>query len=188
MVQQVQDALRDQELGFLCICGHGDAGWVNIGRGLDASVADLFGALQPRFARYKRGIKIMGCGVASDTPLVADPLLCQTVPQSCGVPTKGIWSATNNDTGNGYQLLKALANATQAPVQAAVHAQANFFPHFFTFQGLTVVVYPDDGQTEDRFTSHGFLGLGKKRFIKHNDFCTLEYDEDGNDVYRVRGG
>ena len=179
-VKNVQNALGDKKIGFLIIGGHGDAGEVQIGKGLRLENAGEFRPLRDQFDTYRRVIKIYGCGVISDTPLRADPDLCKKIPLSCGVPMRGYWSPTFNP-GKGYQMVKALANVTQAPVQAQVNVGENFYPDFFTFVGRSIYVYPDDAATEKRYTSDsGFLGLGDSYRVKHNDFCTIDYDASGN--------
>jgi hypothetical protein len=180
MVGAVQRALGAQRLATLFLGGHGGPKLVNgetiwnikIGKGIHSWNAGAFAALQSAFDPYKRVIRIHSCNVGSDKPPVVDPELCKFLPQGCAVAlaTKGTWSP--KDFGYGYQLVKGLANSTHAPVKAAIDAQDNYFP-FFRFTGKTIYVYPDDPATEDRY-------IKDDKLIKHNDFCTLDYDYNGN--------
>jgi hypothetical protein len=189
MVEAIKDALGpletlapNQMLATLIIGSHGLPGKMFIGTGLDRYSAGAFGDLRPYFQPYHGCIRLHGCGVASDQALVADPTVCKVNPLGCKLGWRGSWSATSNSTDNGYQLLKALANVTGQPVQAAIDVQSNVFPDFFKFQGLTVYVNPDDAKTEDANTyHHDWWKIWEgEYFLKHNDFCTIEYDGKGN--------
>src|SRR5262249_14582019 len=106
-----------------------------------------------------------------------NPELCKAEPVTCDVPMQGTWSPAT--PGTGYQLVKALANVTQAAVQAGIDVGANFVPWFFTFTCRTVWVYPDNADTENKFTQDGGL-LGAGRLLKPTDFIQLTYNGKGN--------
>jgi hypothetical protein len=177
-VNEVLKALGNNKIGILHIGSHGNPGDVHIGTGLGLENAGLLGKLKPAFDPYKRVIKIFGCGVASDTPLLPAPGLCNVVPRPvCEAGMVGTWSPTVS--GTGYQFVKALANVSQAAVQAAIDVGANFVPWFFTFTCRTVWVYPDDEATEKKFTHSGGW-FGTDQLVKHNDFCRLTYNGKGH--------
>jgi hypothetical protein len=136
VVQDVRTALGGKKIGILHVGGHGDAGEVKLGRGLTFHNAGTFADLHDSFDTYKRVIKIFGCGVASDTKLVPSDADCKRFAKACGVKMLGTWSPTNS--GEGYQLLKALANVTGASVQGSVHVVQDFVPWFFTFTTRTI--------------------------------------------------
>jgi hypothetical protein len=177
-VNQVQGVLGQRKLGSLFIGAHGNPGIVHIGKGLKLENAGSFGSLRDNFDPYKRVIKIMACGVMSDTPLRPNPDLCknlpveQRFPETCAKPWLGNWSA-NYNPGMGYQLVKALANMTHAPVQASIHVVDTVYPDYFIYKTQTVYIYPDDDATQEKYFKDDTL-------IKHNDFCTLDYDPNGN--------
>jgi hypothetical protein len=146
IVQRIIAAKPDgKQLTTLKLVSHGDSGRLCLSGVqailLDHGNADAWGALRPHFCRPSSVIHLHGCGVASDTSIVAGgtPDNPNTVP--------GQWVG---GTGLGYALMSRLAYVTGVPVQAALDdvtylyttASDNNRPQD-PFKGKTVYVTPD---------------------------------------------
>lgn len=119
-------------IDMIRLCGHGNTGYVQIGEGLQESNADEFGAL----AGYLRadagadGIQVHGCGVGSDTNILAPGSTITNPVCKPGTAAKG----------GGYRLLGKLANATKKNVTAGLNCQ--YVDSDWKWEGPTITVCP----------------------------------------------
>jgi len=128
----ILNQLKSEEtISRLILAAHGNAGKVYLSgedkSPLSSDNVHVFEPLKKRFDPYTRMITLHSCGVASDEPY----------DQKTG---EGIWSGSGS--GDGYQFMKKLANATGAPVHAGRDVQTIFWGGKY-LQGPTVWVYPD---------------------------------------------
>jgi len=107
----IKKAGKRNNIWLLVMLAHGNKGWLQLGQGLTAATASQFGALRPYMTPTGKGIEILGCAVASDTPVADNPFvgLCGTGRSS---PTSGV------------NMLIALAKAVGCTVKGAIDAQA----------------------------------------------------------------
>jgi hypothetical protein len=115
------------------LAGHGNSGYMQFGEGLRESNADEFGALAPYLAVdvYGTGLELHGCGVGSSTAITAPG--SSTSHPTC-VPG-------NSGKGKGYDLLLALAKATNRNSAAGINCQQA--DSDWKFEGPYMVVNPN---------------------------------------------
>jgi hypothetical protein len=110
----LSDLDKGQQIDKFFMAGHGSAGAVTIGRTLtwrdDSTIAE-FQRLRPFAPVWRTNVYIIGCEVAADGP-------CQPMPVNFGGKVEqacvGLFSGHTEKPG--YQLLRKLADAINAPV------------------------------------------------------------------------
>ena len=115
------------------MAGHGNSGTMQFGEGLTKDNADEFEKLAPYLTvdQYKTGIELHGCGVGSSTSVAGSG---SSVSSPVCVPgTSG--------KGAGYDLLLALAKATNRNTAAGINCQ--FADSDWKFEGPYMVVNPN---------------------------------------------
>jgi len=124
-VNRVMLAARTRgSIWLLVLNSHGDAGWMQLGTGLDVSQTCHFAALQPFMSAGARGIEVHSCGSASARNL------------------GGATGCTGSEGyGKGVTFLHGLARAVQAPARGAIHCQAE--DPRGRFEGPWVLVQPN---------------------------------------------
>jgi len=116
----------------------------------------------------RRVVEIHGCGVASDTMVDVRTMRKDPSRQGGsfvinGVPHRIVTSNPRFDVdltdgtrnvnvpGDGYRLLKAIADCTQAYVVAPINLESNVGHESTEYHGPILWVYPDDQATEDKY-------------------------------------
>lgn len=166
-VDRIIEMVTDNKvkINLLRICCHGETGQLYLGnrpKGIQIEMLEPFRKLKPHFATgpgARREIKIHACGVASDTPVGADPrvLTCvregkcsvndlHIVPGTFKHPSqmKRSWIAElfgGKEHKRGLEFMEAIAELTGASVQAAINVQSADL----TYRGPTIFVFPPPG-------------------------------------------
>lgn len=130
----LDSGLGQKSVDMIRLCGHGNTGFVQIGEGLTPKTAVEFKDLAAfmKANLYDDGIQIHGCGVASSSNILGAG---STITNPVCV------AGTNNgNSGNGYNLLKTLANAVGRNVTAGLNCQ--YVDDDWKFEGPTLTVNP----------------------------------------------
>ncbi|MGQ0541693.1 MAG: hypothetical protein ACT4O9_07575 [Blastocatellia bacterium] len=137
IVKSTKQYILKAKLGFRSInmirlCGHGNTAYVQIGQGLTESTADSFSDLSDFLTAdaFKDGIQIHGCGVGSDTNILGPG---STITNPVCVPG-------SSSKGNGYKLLRKLAEVTNRNVTAGLNCQ--YVDDDWKWEGPTITVSP----------------------------------------------
>ena len=116
---------KNMKIDLLRLCGHGNAGELVMGTGLDIATQAHFRKLNNAGVFAPNAVvEIHGCGVASATPLVQD--------------ADGHWVGFWQTNGVGHKFVKALARTLGVTVKAAVEGQVADVNYRFEFQYITV--------------------------------------------------
>ena len=131
-----------KQLTVMKLSSHGDSGLLFLAGNppsipLHVGNVDPFAELKPHFYAPASVIQLQGCGVASNTSIIAggsdtDPVL-----------VAGTW---RGGVGLGYELLSRLAYLTGVPVHAALHPlsdKGTDFEPWDSYANDTVYVTPD---------------------------------------------
>lgn len=118
---------KGRKISLLRLFGHGNSGWMQMGKGLDTTTAVELAPLRGLMAPGAR-VELHGCGAASAMEVARIP--------GTNVCTPGAdW--TNSP---GRRFLKAIAQAVQKPVTAGIFCQYEDVK--VEFEGPTITEYP----------------------------------------------
>ncbi len=125
-----------RSVAMIRLCGHGNSGKLQIGEGLTESNAGEFSKLavfmKSDFSRV--GVEIHGCGVGSDTSVLASG---STINNPVCVPG----STQQEKDQRGQKLLTKLAKAINRSVKAGLNCM--YADINWKFEGPTITVRPD---------------------------------------------
>jgi hypothetical protein len=116
---------KDQKIRLLRLCGHGNAGFLQLGKGLDfSSQTGLRKLANEKIFASDAVVEIHGCGVASDKNLILNP--------------RGHHVGSWRIDGKGHRFLKAMAKTLGVTVRAGVCGQEADQTYKYECQVVTV--------------------------------------------------
>jgi hypothetical protein len=133
IIQSITSAgLGKHSVDLVRLAGHGNSGRMQFAEGLTKDNADAFEALAPYLTAdaYKTGLELHGCGVASSSNVAGAGSISHP---ACVPGTAG--------KGKGYDLLKALAEATNRNAAAGINCQ--YADSDWKFEGPYMIVNPN---------------------------------------------
>jgi hypothetical protein len=139
---------KKRKIKTLYLCSHGNAGYMELGTGLEIASQAQFSKLHDHHV-FAPGavVELHGCCIASAVWATDAPPVGKD-GKANGKETHPYWK----EDGIGHKFMKALAKTLQVTVKAGIQEQHGYVD--FHFDGTVITVTPDGKASVDNGPSH----------------------------------